>query len=273
MKYNFLKLLFKKEDIFEHYFAVKVNKDIEKFFLPLEKKNNQNELFLHGLNNYEKQINDNVQQFINGYTFNNLLITGAVGCGKTSLIKKTAKKYENYNLRLIIFNKKDIPLLEDVIYKLKNKDLKYKFLILLDDISFDSSDDIYQSTKSVLEGTYDSIENFMICATSNRRHLTKEIFKDDSIDSDVEEIHPSDFSSDLLSLYDRFGIHIHLYQNSQIVYIELVKKLLSNISDLNFNPEIERMALNWSISRASRSGRTAKQFVNDYVGKSKLKLK
>jgi predicted AAA+ superfamily ATPase len=113
----------------------------------------------------------------------------------------------------------------------------------------------------------------MICATSNRRHLTKEIFTDNSIDSDDEEIHPSDLNSDLLSLYDRFGIHIHLYQNSQIVYLELVNKLLSNISDLNFNPEIERMALNWSISRASRSGRTAKQFVNDYVGKSKLELK
>ena len=86
---------------------------------------------------------------------------------------------------------------------------------MLDDISFDSSDDIYQSTKSVLEGTYDSIENFMICATSNRRHLTKEMFVNNSTITDVEEIHPSDLNSDLLSLYDRFGIHIHLYQNSQ----------------------------------------------------------
>ena len=172
-----------------------------------------------------------------------------------------------------IFNKKDIPLLEDVIYKLKNTDLKYKFLILLDDISFDSSDDIYQSTKSVLEGTYDSIDNFMICATSNRRHLTKEIFKNNMPDIESEEIHLSDLHSDLLSLYDRFGIHIHLYQNSQIVYLELVKKLLHKKSELCFNSEIERMALNWSIKRASRSGRTAKQFVNDYVGKSKLKLK
>jgi len=205
--------------------------------------------------------------------YNNLLITGAIGCGKTSLIKKAAKKYENHNLKLIIFNKKDIPLLEDVIYILKNKYLQYKFLILLDDISFDSSNDIYQSTKSVLEGTYDSIENFMICATSNRRHLTKEIFSNNSLNTDNEEIHPSDLNSDLLSLYDRFGIHIHLYQNNQKVYLELVKKLLTNISNFNFNPEIERMALNWSIKRASRSGRTAKQFVNDYVGKSKLKFK
>ena len=273
MKYKFIKSFFKQEDIFEHYFAIKVNKDFKNLFLPLEKKNNKNELYLHGLHDYEKQINDNLEQFISGYTFNNLLITGAIGCGKTSLIKKTAKKYQNHNLKLIIFNKKDIPLLEDVIYELKNKHLNYKFLIMLDDISFDSSNDIYQSTKSVLEGTYDSIENFMICATSNRRHLTKEIFSNNSPDSDDEDIHPSDLNSDLLSLYDRFGIHIHLYQNNQKVYLELVKKLLTNISDFNFNPEIERMALNWSIKRASRSGRTAKQFVYDYVGKSKLKSK
>ena len=273
MKYYLLKLLFNQEDIFEDYFAFKVNKDIKNIFLPLEKKNNKNELFLYGLQDYEKQINDNIQQFVSGYTFNNLLITGAIGCGKTSLIKKTAKKFENHNLKLIIFNKKDIFLLEDVIFKLKNKKTNYKFLILLDDISFDSSDDIYQSTKSVLEGTYDSIENFMICATSNRRHLTKEIFANNLPDSNVEEIHPSDLNSDLLSLYDRFGIHIHLYQNSQKVYIELVKKLLSNVSDLKFNSEIERMALNWSVKRASRSGRTAKQFIHDYVGKNKLKLK
>ena len=106
MKYKFLKSLFKQEDIFEHYFAIKVNKNRKDFLLPLEKINNRNELFLHGLNDYEKQINDNLQQFINGYTFNNLLITGAIGCGKTSLIKKSAKKYENHNLKLIIFNKK-----------------------------------------------------------------------------------------------------------------------------------------------------------------------
>ena len=273
MKCNFLKAFFRKQDIFKDYFTIKVNKNRKDLLLPLEKINNRTELFLYGLNDYEKQINDNLQQFINGYTFNNLLITGAIGSGKTSLIKKTAKKYENHNLKLIIFNKKDIPLLEDVIYELKNKHLQYKFLIMLDDISFDSSNDIYQSTKSVLEGTYDSIENFMICATSNRRHLTKEIFSNNSPDSDGEEIHPSDLNSDLLSLYDRFGIHIHLYQNNQKAYLELVKKLLTNMSDFNFNPEIERMALNWSIKRASRSGRTAKQFVNDYVGKSKLKFK
>ena len=273
MKCKFLKSLFKKKDIFEHYFTIKVNKNRKDFLLPLEKINNRNELFLHGLNDYEKQINDNLQQFINGYTFNNLLITGAIGSGKTSLIKKSAKKYENQNLKLIIFSKKDIVLLEDVIYKLKYKNSKYKFLILLDDISFESSDDIYQSTKSVLEGTYDTIENFMICATSNRRHMTKESFENNSTDSDSDEIHPSDLTSDLLSLYDRFGIHIHLYQNSQIIYLELVKKILSNISDYKFNSQIERMALNWSIKRASRSGRTAKQFVHDYVGKKKLKSK
>ena len=273
MKNNFLKSFFKKKDILEQYSTIKVNKYTKDFLLPLEKINNKNKLFLYGLQDYEKQIDNNLQQFISGYTFNNLLITGAIGCGKTSLIKKSAKKYENHNLRLIIFNKKDITLLENVIYKLKNEKLNYKFLILLDDISFDSSDDIYQSTKSLLEGTYDSIENFMICATSNRRHLTKELFKNNTPDLNVDEIHPSDLTSDLLSLYDRFGIHIHLYQNSEIIYLELVKKILSNISDFNFNSEIERMALNWSIKRASRSGRTAKQFVHDYVGKHKLKLK
>ena len=92
MKCKFLKSLFKKKDIFEHYFTIKVNKNRKDFLLPLEKKINKNELFLHGLHDYEKQINDNLQQFINGYTFNNLLITGAIGCGKTSLIKKICKK-------------------------------------------------------------------------------------------------------------------------------------------------------------------------------------
>ena len=81
---------------------------ILKIFSSFRKKNNKNELFLYGLQDYEKQINDNVQQFVNGYTFNNLLITGAIGCGKTSLIKKSAKKYENHNLKLIIFNKRYI---------------------------------------------------------------------------------------------------------------------------------------------------------------------
>ena len=80
--------------------------------------------------------------------------------------------------------------------------MKYKFLILLDDISFDSSDDIYQSTKSVLEGTYDSIDNFMICATSNRRHLTKEIFKNNMPDFESEEIHSSDIEFLLPQLFD-----------------------------------------------------------------------
>ena len=100
-------------------------------------------------------------------------------------------------------------MLEDVIYVLKNKYLQYKFLILLDDISFDSSNDIYQSTKSVLEGTYDSIENFMICATSNRRHLTKEIFSNNSY-TDNEEIHPSDLNSDLLSCMTDLVSHTSL---------------------------------------------------------------
>ena len=92
------KITFNQEDIFEDYFAFKVNKDIKNFFLPLE-KNNKNELFLYGLQDYEKQINDNVQQFVSGYTFNNLLITGAIGCGKTSLIKKLQR-----NIKIIILN-------------------------------------------------------------------------------------------------------------------------------------------------------------------------
>ena len=99
MKYYLLKLLFNQEDIFDDYFAFKVNKDIKNFFLPLEKKNNKNELFLYGLQDYEKQINDNVQQFVSGYTFNNLLITGAIGCGKTSLIKKLQR-----SMKIIILN-------------------------------------------------------------------------------------------------------------------------------------------------------------------------
>lgn len=212
----------------------------------------------------KQKLVENTEAFLNGKAANNCLLYGDAGTGKSTSIKAIANQYYDRGLRLIEIYKHQFCDLQDVISQIKNRN--YKFIIYMDDLSFEEFETEYKYLKAVIEGGLEKKpENVLIYATSNRRHLIRENF------SDKEEIrqdmHTSDTVQEKLSLYTRFGVSIYFgapnKKEFQMIVTELAKRYGITMSE----EELLLEANKWELSHGGLSGRTAQQFVNHLLGK------
>ena len=226
---------------------------------------------LKEIDGQKEKIERNTQQFVQGKPANNVLLTGARGTGKSSLIKACLHAFAAHGLRLIEVGKSDLTDLPDIAELVVGR--PEKFLVFCDDLSFDDGEAGYKVLKSVLDGSVAaSASNMLICATSNRRHLLPEFMQDNLGHTHAPdgEIHPGEAIEEKISLSDRFGLWISFYPFSQNEYLTIVRQWLRGLQV----PEEEidaavPQALLWALERGSRSGRVAWQFARDYAGRFK----
>jgi predicted AAA+ superfamily ATPase len=213
------------------------------------------------------RINANTRQFIAGRPANNVLLTGARGSGKSSIIKALLNEYAKKGLRLIEVDKNDLTDLPDIVDLLEDR--PERFVIFCDDLSFDAGDATYKALKVVLDGSISAApENVLIYATSNRRHLMPEYFEENLESKRVgDEIHPGEAIEEKISLSERFGLWISFYPFDQDAYLNIAAHWLKSFGcDDAEIAGAEREALNWALLRGSRSGRVAWQFAKDWAG-------
>lgn len=211
-------------------------------------------------------IIENTMQFLNGFPANNMLLYGDRGTGKSSTVKAMVNEYYKEGLRIIEIPKEYLTDFPEIIRDLKNR--PQKFIIFIDDLTFEDGETGYTALKAVLEGSVEAKpKNVLIYATSNRRHLVKEYFHErkglGSSDPN-EEVHASDSIQEKLSLADRFGITVVFSSPSQEEYLEIIEGLVRNRNIDIDSEELERRALEWERRHNGRSARTARQFV-DYL--------
>ena len=220
---------------------------------------------LIGYEHQKEQLVENTEAFIQGKPANNVLLVGARGTGKSSSVKALANEYYHQGLRIIQMTKPELSNLANVIDYLRDYANKY-FIIFLDDLSFEESDAEYKYLKSAIEGGVESIpKNILLYATSNRRHLIRESWRD-RIDGQ-DELYRDDSINETISLSDRFGLIIHYYAPDQQEYLAIISHILKK-HGIELNDEELRVAgLRWEMSHSGRSGRTAQQFVAHYLGK------
>jgi predicted AAA+ superfamily ATPase len=217
----------------------------------------------------KEKIQRNTLQFVQGLPANNVLLTGARGTGKSSLIKACLQTYAPQGLRLIEVDKQDMVDLPDIIDVVAIR--PEKFIIFCDDLSFEEGEPGYKALKSILDGTVAAATpNVLIYATSNRRHLLPEYMKDNLSYSHTDdgEVHPGEVIEEKISLSERFGLWISFYPFSQEAYLLIVDQWLTSLSvprDLITKARPE--ALVWALERGSRSGRVAFQFARDFAGR------
>lgn len=223
---------------------------------------------LKNLVSYEHQKADvvgNRLKFLKGYPANNLLLYGARGTGKSSLVKAIINEYYCKGLRLIEIRKDQLVEFEKLIPLVKNK--KQKFILFVDDLAFEDNEDTYTSLKTILEGGIQNRpSNVLIYATSNRRHLVKERLSDRvglGSTNVNDEVHARDLIEEKLSLADRFGMTISFSTPTQEEYLEIVYQMAESRALAIDKETLRRKALQWEIWHNGRSGRTAKQFIND----------
>ena len=192
----------------------------------------------------------------------------ARGTGKSSAVKALANEYYTEGLRLLQLTKPQLKSLPDIMETLRGFAGK-RFIIFLDDLSFEESDAEYKYLKSAIEGGVESRpENVLIYATSNRRHLIRESWRD-RIDGQ-DELYRDDSVNETISLSDRFGLIIHYYSPDQSEYLAIIRHMLKKQGVEMTDEELRIEGLRWEMSHSGRSGRTAQQFVTHYLG-SKMK--
>ena len=223
---------------------------------------------LENIDDQKARITANTCQFIAGQTANNVLLTGARGCGKSSLVKAVLNEYSARGLRLIEVDKEDLIDLSDIVDQCYGR--PEKFIIFCDDLSFEAGETAYKALKSVLDGSIAAPpDNVLIYATSNRRHLMPEYFSEnlDTHRAD-DEINPGETNEEKSALSERFGLWISFYPFSQDDYLDITWHWARQ---LGVSEEViavsEREALNWALGRGSRSGRVAWQFAKDLAGR------
>ena len=216
----------------------------------------------------KEKIRLNTLQFVNGQPANNVLLTGARGTGKSSLIRACLNEYAAQGLRLIEVDKADLVDLADIVDVVSER--PEKFIVFCDDLSFDDGEPGYKALKSVLDGSVAAAApNVLIYATSNRRHLLPEYMKENLTYTHTEdgEVHPGEGVEEKISLSERFGLWVSFYPFTQAEYLTIVAQWLTwfgvaPAAIAAVRPE----ALVWALERASRSGRVAYQFARDYAG-------
>ncbi|MBF0804541.1 MULTISPECIES: ATP-binding protein [unclassified Neisseria] len=208
----------------------------------------------------------NTRQFLAGRPANHVLMTGARGTGKSSLVKSLLHEYASDGLRLIEVDKSDLVTLPALLAVLAKR--PEKFIVFCDDLSFESGDAGYKPLKTALEGGLSQhCANVLVYATSNRRHLMPEYMDENAVAAGGRgEVQPKEAVEEKVSLSDRFGLWLSFYPFDQNDYLQAVENWLADFG-LPFNETARRAALDWSRMRGSRSGRTARQFACDWAGR------
>lgn len=214
-------------------------------------------------------LEQNTRQFLQGKPANNVLLTGARGTGKSSLVKACLNEFSDQGLRLIEVDKNDLVDLDEISGLIASRP-EY-FILYCDDLSFDEGDSSYKALKVALDGSVAAQpDNILIYATSNRRHLLPEKMSDnDGYSHDKDgDLHPGETVEEKISFSDRFGLWLSFYPYSQDEYLFITAHWLRFLGCTEDQiSEAKQEALRWALQRGSRSGRTAWQFARDYAGK------
>ncbi|MDJ0729028.1 MAG: ATP-binding protein [Crocosphaera sp.] len=222
---------------------------------------------------YEKQketLIKNTEILLSSYNALNILLYGSRGSGKSSLVKGLLNEYYSQGLRLIEVNKSQLSNLPIIVDKLRN--IAQKFIIFVDDLSFEEDNDSFKAFKVVLEGNVTAkAQNVVVYATSNRRHLIREYFEDRPRPKDADEIHHWDTVQEKLSFSDRFGLTLTFEPANQDTYLKIVHHLASQINLQIDKDELEFKAKQWATQHNGRSGRTARQFIDFLQGELAIK--
>lgn len=238
-------------------------------FLPI---NNTDKVMLSDLVGYElqkKKLIDNTEAFVKGLPANNVLLFGDSGTGKSTSIKAILNEYYDQGLRMIEIYKHQFRDLSAIIARIKNRN--YRFIIYMDDLSFEEFEIEYKFLKAVIEGGMETKpDNVLIYATSNRRHIIRETWGDRSDLEQDEGMHRSDTMQEKLSLVARFGVTISYSKPSQKEYFQIVKELAKRCPEITLSEqELCAQANQWELSHGGISGRTAQQFINYLAGSGK----
>jgi uncharacterized protein len=226
---------------------------------------------LVGVDRAKDRLIANTEQFLAGLPFNHVLLHGERGTGKSSAVRGLLERYAERGLRIVELHRADLLDLPDVLEILQRA--PQRFLIFCDDLSFDAGDPGYRELKAALEGSLAApAENVCIVATSNRRHLIQERVSDNAqIGLDAAgDLQVGETVDEKLALSDRFGLVIGFYAFDQDAYLEVVKHYAAKAALEMPWEELRAEALRWALRRASRSGRSARQFVDDLAGRKAL---
>ena len=247
-------------------FRIQDRTDSKLVFLPI---NNMDKVMLSDLVGYEiqkKKLVDNTRAFVEGKKANNVLLFGDSGTGKSTSIKAIVNEFYDQGLRMIEIYKHQFKDLSNVIAAVKNRN--YKFIIYMDDLSFEEFEIEYKFLKAVIEGGVETKpDNILIYATSNRRHLIRETWSDRNDVQQDEGMHRSDTMQEKLSLVNRFGVTINYSKPSQKEYFDIVIHLAAKSGIKMSEDELKAEANKWELSHGGLSGRTAQQFIDYLLGK------
>ena len=229
---------------------------------------------LKDIDEQKARLDANTKQFVAGRTANNVLLTGARGTGKSSLVKAALHRYARHGLRLLEVDKADLIDLPEIADLLSARvEHNERFIIFSDDLSFEANDPGYKALKSVLDGGIAAVnDNMLVYATSNRRHLMPEKMSENEAAKHTAdgEIHPGETTEEKISLSERFGLWLSFYPFGQEQYLEIAYHWVAVLSPprVKHNSELlRRAALLWALERGSRSGRIAYQFARDWAGR------
>jgi predicted AAA+ superfamily ATPase len=215
----------------------------------------------------KQRVDANTRQFVQGRPANNVLLTGARGGGKSSLVKAVHAKYAPKGLRLIEVDKAGLPALPD-LFDLLADAAGYRFIVFIDDLSFAEHEPGYASLKAALDGSLAGpADNVLIYATSNRRHLMPEYMAENLETKHLDgEVHPGEATEEKVSLSDRFGVWVSFHAMDQDSYLAIARHWAAQLG-ATVDEGFERAALQWSLGRGARNGRVAWQFARDWAGK------
>ena len=215
---------------------------------------------LIGYEREKKIILDNTKALLEGRAAANILLTGDAGTGKSSTVKAVVNELYKEGLRIIEVRKEQLHDIPSILDELSENPLK--FILFIDDLSFQKDDDNFSALKAVLEGSVSAkSKNVVIYATSNRRHLVKEKFSD----REGDDVHFNDTVQEIISLSDRFGIHITFNKPNKETYLDIVRSLADRKGIKCDKAELERNAEQFALEKGSRSARAAKQFVENTI--------
>lgn len=223
---------------------------------------------LYGIDDQKRLVEQNTRQFVEGHPANNVLLTGARGTGKSSLVKALLNRYATRGLRVIEVEKRDLTDLPEIVELIGER--RERFILYCDDLSFESDEAGYKALKVVLDGSLAAAsDNCLVYATSNRRHLMPEFMQENLEYRHVgEEIHPGETSEEKVSLSERFGLWVSFYPFDQDEYLRIVRIWLRHFKTAA-GADADAAALQWSLTRGSRSGRVAWQFARDWAGRKR----
>ena len=218
----------------------------------------------------KSEVVRNTAQFVSGFPANNVLLTGARGTGKSTLVKALLSEYAKDGLRIVEVDKQDLVALPEIVSLLRAR--PERFIIFCDDLSFEATDPGYKALKVVLDGSIAiTSDNVVVYATSNRRHLMPEYMAENLETQYVgEEIRLGETSEEKISLSERFGLWLSFYAFDQDEYLSVAAYWLAQYGVSEMNDEVRRAALTFSLTRGARSGRVAYQFARDYAGRQAL---